>query len=185
MAEHAMQTAADPVREFRNALGAFATGVTVVTTRAADGTPHGLTVNSFAAVSLDPRLVLWSQSIRAPSFALFASAAHFAVNVLALDQLELSRCFARPAPDKFAGVHFDEGLDGVPVLTGAAAAFECRAFARYPGGDHVIHVGEVERFSYTKRAPLMFARGRYQRGRDLELRPDPDADLAAAWAGLS
>jgi uncharacterized protein (DUF849 family)/flavin reductase (DIM6/NTAB) family NADH-FMN oxidoreductase RutF len=157
---------ANPERDFRNALGVFGTGVTVITTRDSEGEPHGLTVNSFAAVSLQPRLILWSQALAAPSWQAFSRATHFAVNVLAQEQLDLCRRFARAAPDKFAGVAFTDGLGGVPLLAGAAASLECLASARMPGGDHVIHLGEVLRFSYSSRSPLLFVGGRYQRGRD-------------------
>ncbi len=175
----------DPDREFRNALGAFGTGVTVITTRAADGSLHGLTANSFSAVSLQPRLVLWSQSLRTASHAVFEAATHFAINILSTDQVDLSRRFARSAPDKFAGLAVTEGLGGCPLLPGAVATFECQAVARHPGGDHVIHVGEVLRYAYAEGAPLLFVRGRYQTGRDLEANPRPDADLESAWSGLS
>ncbi len=114
----------DPDREFRNALGAFGTGVTVITTRAADGSLHGLTANSFSAVSLQPRLVLWSQSLRTPSHAVFEAATHFAINILSADQVDLSRRFARSSPDKFAGLAVREGLGGSPLLPGAVATFE-------------------------------------------------------------
>lgn len=175
----------DPDRDFRNALGAFGTGVTVITTRALDGSLHGLTANSFSAVSLQPRLVLWSQSLRTASHAAFDSATHFAVNVLSVRQVDLSRRFARTATDKFAGLAVTHGVGGSPLLAGAVATFECRSVARHPGGDHVIHVGEVLNYAYADGAPLLFVRGRYQTGRDLEANPHPDADLQSAWSGLS
>lgn len=175
----------DSDREFRNALGAFGTGVTVITTCAADGSLHGLTANSFSAVSLQPRLVLWSQSLRTPSHSVFEGATHFAINVLSVDQVDLSRRFARSAADKFQGLAVTQGIGGSPLLPGAVATFECRAAARHPGGDHVIHVGEVLRFACSDGAPLLFVRGRYQTGRDLEANPRPDADLQSAWGGLS
>lgn len=175
----------DPDRDFRNALGAFGTGVTVITTRAPDGSLHGLTANSFSAVSLQPRLVLWSQSLRTASHAVFDAATHFAVNVLSAQQVDLSRRFARSAQDKFAGLTVAHGIGGSPLLAGAVATFECRAVARHPGGDHIIHVGEVLSYAYSDGAPLLFVRGRYQTGRDLEANPHPDADLQSAWGGLS
>jgi flavin reductase (DIM6/NTAB) family NADH-FMN oxidoreductase RutF len=176
---------ADREREFRNALGTFATGVVVVTTRDAHGEAHGLTVNSFTAVSLEPRLILWSQAIRAASVATFDTATHFAVNVLALDQLELARGFARPGVDKFAGVRVTAGLGGAPLLVGAAASFECLAREIHRAGDHLLRLGEVLRFQYSQQPPLIFAQGRYQRGHNLETHSNPDADLASAWDGLS
>ena len=184
-----MEAIANSDRDFRNALGVFGTGVAVITARDPQGTPLGLTVNSFAAVSLLPRLVLWSQSLASPSRTVFTVVTHFAVNVLAQDQLDLCRRFARAGPDKFSGVAFSDGLGGAPLLAGAAACLECVAAARFPGGDHVIHLGEVERFSYSNRTPLLFVGGRYQRGLDLEPGPDPganpDAELEAAWGGLA
>jgi flavin reductase (DIM6/NTAB) family NADH-FMN oxidoreductase RutF len=175
----------DREREFRNALGTFATGVVVVTTRDASGGAHGLTVNSFTAVSLKPRLILWSQTAIATSAATFDSATHFAVNVLALDQLDFARRFARSSADKFLGLPLSQGLGGAPLLVGAAATFECLAREIHRAGDHLLRLGEVLRFQYSQRPPLVFAKGRYQRGHNIETHPDPDADLAAAWSGLS
>jgi flavin reductase (DIM6/NTAB) family NADH-FMN oxidoreductase RutF len=176
---------ADRERDFRNALGTFATGVVVVTTRDAGGDAHGLTVNSFTAVSLEPRLILWSQAIRAASVATFDTATHFAINVLALDQLELARRFARSGVDKFAGMRVTAGHGGAPLLAGVAASFECLARQTHHAGDHLLRLGEVLRFQYSERPPLVFAQGRYQRGHNLETHSDPDADLASAWDGLS
>lgn len=158
-------TAADPPdidpRELRRALGCFATGVTLVTARRNDGTPVGLTVNSFSSVSLDPPLVLWSLSLYAPSLPAIQEATHFAVNVLAADQTDLSNRFAKPSDDKFAGVAITDGLAGLPLIDGAVAHFQCRNEFRYYGGDHVIFVGRVEAYSHNGRAPLVFCQGRY------------------------
>ncbi len=149
----------DP-RALRNALGSFATGVTVMTTTRADGTPIGLTVNSFASVSLEPPLVLWSLAARSPSLGAFRAAGHFGVNVLAADQQELCRRFARPEADKFAGVDWRTGDCCVPVLAGCVATFECRSAFNNWGGDHVIFVGHVERFATADIPALLFHRGR-------------------------
>jgi flavin reductase (DIM6/NTAB) family NADH-FMN oxidoreductase RutF len=149
-------------RDFRRALGQFATGVTVVTARTPDGRKVGVTVNSFASVSLDPPLVLWSLSRQAPSFAEFTHATHFAVNVLAGNQHHLSRQFSTPLPDKFSGVEFAEGLGGVPLLSGVNAHFICRNVRQYDGGDHVIFLGEVEDYKYADGEPLVFHSGRYR-----------------------
>lgn len=148
-------------RELRRTFGQFATGVAVVTCRAADGAPVGMTANSFSSVSLDPPLVLWSVERAARSFEAFAAAGHFAFSVLALDQMALSNRFAQAGAAKFADVEWSEGIGGVPLIAGCAARFECRRYATYPGGDHLIVVGEVERFARSERRTLVFADGRY------------------------
>ena len=148
-------------RDFRRALGQFATGVTVVTARGADGRKLGVTVNSFTSVSLNPPLILWSLSRQAASFADFGSITHFAVNVLEAKQHHLSRQFSTPVPDKYAGVDFVEGKSGVPILNGSIAHFICRKVKQYDGGDHVIFLGEVEEYKYSDGEPLVFHSGRY------------------------
>ncbi len=172
-------------REFRHALGRFATGVTVITTVGEDSHRYGMTANSFAAVSLKPPLVLWSLATSSPSAEAYRNASHFAVNILALDQLHLSRHFAHPHPDKFSGIETVAGLGGAPLLTGCAATFECRREFAYFGGDHVIIVGRVERFAYQRASTLIFCQGHYQRGVDLEPAANADAELSAAWSGLA
>ena len=148
--------------EFRAALGMFATGVTIVTARAADGKIIGLTANSFNSVSLTPPLVLWSLSRAAASMAVFSAGSHYAINVLAADQKELAQRFASRGADRWAGVTFDTGAGGAPLLHGAAATFECFNRSRYEEGDHVIFVGEVERCTRRDGAsPLLFHGGRY------------------------
>ena len=149
-------------QDFRRALGQFSTGVTVVTTRASDGRRVGMTANSFSSVSLDPPLVLWSLSRNAPSVADFTGASHFAINVLAAHQHHLSRRFATPLPDKFGGVDCCEGTAGVPLLDGAIARFVCRNVRQYDGGDHLIFIGEVERYDRVDGEPLVFHAGHYQ-----------------------
>jgi flavin reductase (DIM6/NTAB) family NADH-FMN oxidoreductase RutF len=150
-------------REFRVALGCFATGVTVITARGNDGQRVGLTVNSFSSVSLDPPLVLWNLSIHAPSLPVFREAGHFAVNVLSAGQRDLAEHFARRADDKFTGadVGMREGIGGAPVLDGISAVFECRNAERYYGGDHIIFLGEVEGYEFCEKEPLVFCRGDY------------------------
>ena len=149
-------------QEFRAALGMFATGVTIVTARAADGMIIGLTANSFNSVSLAPPLVLWSLSRAAASMAVFSAGSHYAINVLAADQMELAERFAKRGADRWAGVTFDTGAGGAPLLHGAAATFECFNRSRYEEGDHVIFVGEVERCTHRAGAmPLLFHGGRY------------------------
>lgn len=154
-------TAVFDVRDFRGALGQFATGVTVVTTVAADGRKVGMTANSFTSVSMEPPLVLWCPGKRSPSLGDFENATHFAINILASDQHVLSRQFATPATDKFAGAGTTEGIAGVPLLDGAVATFQCRTVSRYDAGDHVIYVGEVEKYDYDGGAPLVFHAGKY------------------------
>jgi 3-hydroxy-9,10-secoandrosta-1,3,5(10)-triene-9,17-dione monooxygenase reductase component len=154
--------APNPVtRQFRDALGAFATGVTIVTTRDQSQHDVGLTANSFNSVSLDPPMVLWSLSKTSLNLAAFIAAKHFAVHVLASDQDNLSTVFARRGIDKFAGLILDRGVGNVPLLEGCSARFECRTEFQYEGGDHVIFVGQVEKFDHFNRAPLLFHSGRY------------------------
>lgn len=156
MGEQALNSA-----DFRSALGAFATGVTIVTTTAADGTDVGMTANSFNSVSLDPPMVLWSVGKGALSREAFANAAHFAVHILASGQEDLSNRFARRGEDKFAGLELERGPGGVPLLPGCAARFKCRTAYVYEGGDHDIIVGEVLEFDHFDTAPLLFHRGKY------------------------
>ncbi|WP_066376113.1 flavin reductase family protein [Herbidospora mongoliensis] len=148
------------MRSLREAFGQFATGVAVITTVTDDGERAGVTVNSFTSVSLDPPLVLWCLSNRAPSASIFLRAGRFAANVLAADQDHLSRRFATPSADKFAGVE----LLGtpLPILAGALASFVCRTERVYDGGDHHIFVGEVERYQRGAGEPLVFHSGRYR-----------------------
>lgn len=170
MTEPALQSIEEAMKEFdphnfRDALGCFATGVTVIT--AANGQEEwvGLTVNSFASVSLNPPMVLWSLSMFAPSLGVFQGATHFVVNVLAASQDELAMNFAGPSDDKFKGVKIRQGLGGAPVLEGAAATFECRNAFRYYGGDHLIFVGAVETYHHLRTEPLLFCHGTYGRFR--------------------
>jgi flavin reductase (DIM6/NTAB) family NADH-FMN oxidoreductase RutF len=150
------------LRRLRDALGEFATGVAVVTARGIDGLPVGVTINSFASVSLEPPLVLWSLGLASPSRASFESCSHYAVNILAAEQVELSQRFSQPQEDRFAGIDLKVGAGGAPLLPGCSAWFECRNEARYPGGDHVILVGYVENFRREPKAPLIFHGGRYR-----------------------
>lgn len=150
----------DP-RALRNALGNFPTGVAVMTTLRADGSPVGLTVNSFASVSLDPALVLWSLAAKSPSLGAFRAASHFCVNVLSAEQEAICRRFATPEQDKFAGVDWKPGGTGMPVLERCVATFECRSAFNNWGGDHVIFVGHVERYGTHDLPALLFHRGKF------------------------
>jgi flavin reductase (DIM6/NTAB) family NADH-FMN oxidoreductase RutF len=155
-------TAGIDARAFRNALGAFTTGVTIVTTRDAQGHDVGLTVNSFNSVSLEPPLVLWSLARSAGSMPVFERGSHYAINILAAEQHALAERFADRTVERFADVPFREGAGGAPVLDGAAAVFECFNRSQYEEGDHVIFVGEVERCTRRAEAsPLIFHGGRY------------------------
>jgi len=147
--------------EFRQALGSFVTGVTIVTTRTTDGVDVGLTANSFNSVSLDPPMVLWSLAKTAASLPAFQQAQHFAVHILAIDQEPLSNKFARKGEDKFSGLTLERGQGDVPLLPGCSARFECRTAHQYEGGDHIIFVGEVTSFENCARRPLAFHAGRY------------------------
>jgi 3-hydroxy-9,10-secoandrosta-1,3,5(10)-triene-9,17-dione monooxygenase reductase component len=151
--------AIDP-KQFRNALGAFTTGVTVVTTHHA-GLDIGLTANSFNSVSLDPPMVLWSLAKTSGSLGAFNQNDCFAVHILSNRQEALSGRFAKRGIDKFEGLELTRGHGGVPLLAGCSARFECRTAYRYEGGDHVIFVGEVVKFEHFGLPPLVFQSGSY------------------------
>jgi flavin reductase (DIM6/NTAB) family NADH-FMN oxidoreductase RutF len=148
-------------RHFRHALSQFATGVTVITTRLPDGTFLGLTASSFNSVSLDPPLVLWSLAQGASSLPVFTGNSHYVINVLAGDQAALAERFAMRIENRFDGVEFDLSHTGLPILKGVAAWFECHNRSRYPEGDHVIFVGEVERCDVAPQSALVFHGGRF------------------------
>lgn len=148
-------------RALRRTLGAFTTGVTVVTTRDAAGKPHGVTANSFSSVSLDPPLILWSQSLTSRSHPAFRESERFVVNIMADDQIAISNQFAKSIDDKFQGIATTDGLGGVPIIEGSAAYLECTKVAAYPGGDHIVFIGRVERIHRSPRRPLAFGDGRY------------------------
>lgn len=154
-------TAAIDSGEFRRALGSFATGVTIITTRSAEGEPVGLTCSSFNSVSLNPPLVLWSLEKNAKSLPVFRSRPHWAVHVLSSSQEELSGRFARRGEDKFSGLDLEAGAGDVPMLRGCTARFQCRTAFQYDGGDHTIFVGEVLAFDRSEAPPLVFHGGRY------------------------
>ncbi len=145
----------------RSALGRFATGVTVITCLDAQGQRIGLTANSFSALSLDPPLVLWSLRKVSPSLPAFRRAGHFAINVLAAAQVDVSRRFASAVVDKFSLGSWSEGLAALPVLTGAAAVLECRRHSEHDAGDHVLFIGEVCGVADHGTSPLVFHGGHY------------------------
>lgn len=150
-------------RRFRNALGTFATGVTVITTRDPGGRLVGNTANSFGAVSLDPPLILWSLARHSYSLDAYRGCTHFAVNVLRADQEHLSARFSQALVDKWQGVEYETWDSGCPILPQALAIFECRLVATHEGGDHIIFIGEVIRYhDNPKGKPLLFWRGKYR-----------------------
>lgn len=149
-------------QDFRAALGSFATGVTIVTARAPDGRMAGVTCNSFASVSLDPPLVLWSLGLQSSSLDVFEQASHFAVNVLTAEQSVLAMKFARSSDDKFSGVDLLADGGVAPLIAGSKAHFHCRKADRYYGGDHAIFLGAVERYGYGDAEPLLFSSGRFR-----------------------
>lgn len=149
----------DGGRAFRDALGRFATGVTLVTTQGPQG-PVGFVANSFASVSLDPPLVLWSPARASTRFPLFRDAAHYAIHILGVDQFALIARFGRQGAG-FDGLAHEISPEGVPCLPEALARFECDRVAAHDGGDHLIIVGHVRRFALRDGAPLVFSQGAY------------------------
>lgn len=148
-------------RAFRDALGRFATGVCVITTEGPEG-PMGFTANSFASLSLDPPLVLWSPAKASSRFAIYAAARFFTIHVLSDDQGDLSRRFVRGGAG-FEGLAHEVTAERVPVIPGTLARFDCAQHATHDGGDHVIVVGRVIRAHLGTGEPLVFSAGRYGR----------------------
>lgn len=151
-------------RELRNVFGSFGAGVTVVTSGQAAARRVGVTANSFSSVSLSPPIVSWSLLASSPSLEVFDRTGRFVINILSLDQLHLSRRFASSVPDKFEGVAFTPGLEGLPVLQDCVATIECRTTERLPVGDHVLFLGQVENYSYQRKPSLLFCQGAYVQG---------------------
>jgi len=173
-------SAPSSTQSFRQALGSFATGVTIVTTLDQDGEPVGVTASSFNSVSLDPPLVLWSVSKSSLSLPAFSANGHFAIHVLSAEQTDLADRFARSQSDKWSGVSWRKGAHGSPLLDDHAAVFECTMRHEYDGGDHIILVGEVTNFEAHDKAPLLFHGGQYS---DRRTRPqggeiNPDSLIA-------
>jgi flavin reductase (DIM6/NTAB) family NADH-FMN oxidoreductase RutF len=159
MKDIAMSPEAATSRAFRDALGRFATGVTIVTTAGVEG-PLGFTANSFASVSLEPPLVLWSPARAASRFCHFRDAQFFSIHVLGIDQFGLIERFSRRG-EGFAGMDHDLSIEGVPLLRDALARFDCVQHATHDGGDHLIIVGRVTRFGLRDGSPLVFSQGAY------------------------
>lgn len=160
-------------RALRNALSRFATGVTVVTTRTASGKLEGITVNAFAALSLDPPLVLWSIRRAAPSLDSFVEAGCFAINVLEAEQHELAHHFSTPCADKFAANPHAAGQRGCPLLAESLAIFQCETTQIVEGGDHLIFIGRVMDAAYRAGEPLIFSGGEYCVPLPLSATPSP------------
>jgi len=156
---HGFVPNAQNAREYRHALGRFGTGVTIVSIDTPNG-PIGMTVNSFASVSLDPPLILWSVAKRSGCCSLFESSKHFVVNVLHKNQAELALDFSRTV-DKFAPRRWSKNEHDDPILNDALARFECSMRAQYDEGDHTIIIGRVERAIQNDGEPLLFFKGQF------------------------
>lgn len=163
----------DP-RALRDALSSFATGVTIVTTADEAGEPVGMTASSFNSVSMDPPLILWSVTKTALSAPIFQNAKHFAVHVLAADQMNLSNRFARSGEDKFDGVDYTSDDNGVPNIAGVLTRFDCNTWSVYEGGDHWIIVGEVKNMETQKGEGLVFSGGSYATAASIQP-PNPES----------
>ncbi len=146
-------------RAFRDALGRYVTGVTVVTVNSDLG-PLGITANSFTSISLDPPLVLWAPSIRSQRYTAFSEAKHFAIHVIGAEQKHISDGFSRSGV-AWGGLKWKPNEHGVPLIEGCLACFECCTVSRHPGGDHCIMVAQVTRASWRDGDPLVFSQGRY------------------------
>jgi 3-hydroxy-9,10-secoandrosta-1,3,5(10)-triene-9,17-dione monooxygenase reductase component len=171
-----MQERVDPQR-FRNALGTFTTGVTIVTAVDPTGKDVGVTANSFSSVSLAPPMVLWSLGKSSSNMNAFLAARHFAVHILAHDQDALALRFSQKGVDRFAGLVTGRSIDGIALLEGCTARFECHTAFQYEGGDHIIFVGKVIDFEHSDCEPLVFERGRFalavRKGESLAAAPCP------------
>lgn len=183
----------DP-QEFRSALSTFTTGVTIITTRAENGDPVGITANSFNSVSLNPPMVLWSLDKSAMSLSAFTNNKHWNVHILSTEQEALSGRFASRGEDKFKGLELDQGINNIPLMRDCTARFNCRTAFMYEGGDHIIFVGEVLNFDKTDLPPLAFQSGQYalaakkpREGVQLSATPPPECsyteDLLGYLAG--
>ncbi len=150
------------MQQLRECLGQFATGVTVVTCSSADGTPCGVTANSFSSVSLDPPLVLWNIAKTTDALQSYLDAKHFAIHVLKASQEDVSTHFAQPCHTLFDSVDFDLSEHGVPILADRLALLECSTHEIHDCGDHYIIVGHVDRFGVTGGEPLLFFGGEYR-----------------------
>ncbi|HTU11523.1 MAG TPA: flavin reductase family protein [Allosphingosinicella sp.] len=161
---HSWPDLSDPLADragYRKALGRFPTGVAFVATRSPDGRQVGMLINSFASVSLDPPLVLWSIGLESKCRGAFVAAPGFAISILSEDQRCLIEALGRPHEQRLEGIPVRKGLSGAPVLDDAAAAFECATHSIRRAGDHEIIIGKVERFERRECAPLAFLAGKF------------------------
>jgi flavin reductase (DIM6/NTAB) family NADH-FMN oxidoreductase RutF len=161
-------TAPDPRLALRSALGRFATGVTVISAQTADKHVHCMTVNSFASLSLDPPLILWTLRSRSARYHTFSKTNEFSVSVLAETQMDIARKHAAPPPDGFAHRDWKHYLKGCPIIEGASAHFICKGHTEVNKGDHVILIGEVTEFAEHHHPPLVFMGGKYFSGSSLK-----------------
>ncbi len=148
-------------RAFRNIVGNFCTGVTIITTQNDALQPVGFTANSFTSLSLNPKLVLFNIDKKSSSYTTFASAEHFAINILSEDQIDLSKQFSKSGVDRFEGVDYTKDVTGSPILQGSLAYLDCKVKDHYEGGDHTIVVGEVLSADAQPGKPLLFFQGKY------------------------
>jgi flavin reductase (DIM6/NTAB) family NADH-FMN oxidoreductase RutF len=156
------EAGADDHGALRAALGHYATGVAVVTAVGPDGRPAGMTINSFGSLSLDPPLILWCLHRQSASLTAFTSTDHFAVNVLAAHQEQVARRFSARVQDRFCGLRWHRGPNGLPVLADGLGVFICRRLRHIHGGDHVIIIGHLEEYQVNQgQSPLVFYTGRY------------------------
>lgn len=167
-AQHAPAHYVDERTALRAALGRFATGVTVICAQTPDGHVHCMTVNSFASLSLDPPLILWTLRTGSARYDTFSKATAFSVNVLSESQIELSRKHARPPTDGFSGKNWKAFLGNCPIIEGASANFVCKGHTEVKKGDHVILIGEVTEFAEFNHPPLLFMGGKYFSGSSLQ-----------------
>jgi len=156
-------TASFDTRELRDVLGIYATGVAVMTTIGEENAPVGMAANSFASVSLDPPLILWSIDLNAPSIDAFRNHGSFVVNIMGEDSKEETMNFARPSDDKFNNVDWSEGCMGAPILNNAIAFLDCKLENRITAGDHEILIGSVQQINQTDGNPLLFHSGKFQK----------------------
>jgi len=161
------------IRELRNALGQFTTGVAIVTAPGDTSGPVGMTINSFGSVSLEPALLSWCIDRRAASYESFVNASDFSITVLAQHQAELAMRFATRGADKFRDIETSD--EAAPVIAGGCAWFKCRRYASIPLGDHTLLVGEIREFAQHPLASLVFSGGGF-----VELQADPANPVRAA-----
>ena len=154
--------------QYRSALGAFGTGVAIVSTKTTDDLPVGVTINSFNSVSLDPPIVLWSLNKKSPSLQAFDDTGKFVIHVLSKDQVNLSKRFSSRIEEKFANVDYSFGKLGVPLIPDCSAIFECTTWQRQEVGDHILFLGLVENFKSTEKEALLYYKGRYASGIEIE-----------------